>query len=162
MGLVTTERCWVIGIDPGIHGGIAFLGKGCGEAHKMPATERDIWNLLCIKAGRARAYIEKVNAQPENAVRAAFKFGVGYGGLRMALIAAAIPFEEVTPQKWQKEFGLLRKKGETLMAKKNRHKAKAQELWPALKITHAVADALLIAEYGRRQHWAEALTTSSE
>jgi len=29
-------------------------------------------------------------------------------------------------------------------------KRKAQELFPAIKITHAIADALLIAEYGRR------------
>jgi hypothetical protein len=33
---------------------------------------------------------------------------------------------------------------------KNVSKARAQELFPALKITHATADALLIAEYGRR------------
>jgi hypothetical protein len=68
----------------------------------------------------------------------------------MALIASGVPFEAVTPGKWQKEFGLLAKKGETKTAKKNRHKARAQELFPDLKITHATADALLIAEYGRR------------
>ena len=33
-------------------------------------------------------------------------------------------------------------------AKKNRNKAKAQELHPELKITHAIADAILICEYG--------------
>jgi hypothetical protein len=33
---------------------------------------------------------------------------------------------------------------------KNISKRRAQELFPSLKITHAVADALLIAEYGRR------------
>ena len=33
---------------------------------------------------------------------------------------------------------------------KNVTKSRAQELFPELKITHAIADALLIAEYGRR------------
>jgi hypothetical protein len=34
---------------------------------------------------------------------------------------------------------------------KNVSKRRAQELFPQLKVTHATADALLIAEYGRRQ-----------
>jgi hypothetical protein len=29
-------------------------------------------------------------------------------------------------------------------------KRKAQELFPGIKVTHAIADALLIAEYNRR------------
>jgi len=33
---------------------------------------------------------------------------------------------------------------------KNVSKRKAQELFPSMKVTHASADALLIAEYGRR------------
>ena len=44
-----------------------------------------------------------------------------------------------------------RGKGETPAQKKNRHKALAEELFPEVKrVTHANADALLIAEYGRR------------
>jgi hypothetical protein len=35
---------------------------------------------------------------------------------------------------------------------KNVTKRKAQELFPSLKITHATADALLIAEYLRRKN----------
>jgi hypothetical protein len=33
---------------------------------------------------------------------------------------------------------------------KNVTKRRAQQLFPQLKVTHAIADALLIAEYGRR------------
>jgi hypothetical protein len=33
---------------------------------------------------------------------------------------------------------------------KNVTKSRAQELFPEVKVTHAIADALLIAEYGRR------------
>jgi hypothetical protein len=64
----------------------------------------------------------------------------------MALTAAGIPFERVTPQKWQKAMGCMTK------GDKNVSKRRAQELFPQLKITHAIADALLIAEYGRKQN----------
>ncbi len=60
------------------------------------------------------------------------------------LIASRIPFEEVTPQKWQKTLSCLSR------GDKNITKAKAQQLFPGLRVTHATADALLIAEYARR------------
>ena len=62
----------------------------------------------------------------------------------MALCAATIPYEEVTPQKWQKALGC-RTGGD-----KNVSKARAQALFPLQNITHAIADALLLAEYCRR------------
>lgn len=148
-----------IGIDPGKNGGIAclhHLGTGRSAvppATKMPETERDVWELVkhfCAGAGD-KAIIEKVSSRPDQGVASMFKFGMSYGSLRMALIAAAIPFDEVTPQKWQRELGLIRtNKNESNTDKKNRHKAKAQQLFPELKVTHAIADALLIAEYCRR------------
>jgi Holliday junction resolvasome RuvABC endonuclease subunit len=98
------------------------------------------------------AVIEHVHAMPKQGVSSTFKFGVGYGGLRMALIAASIPFEEVTPRTWQKALGVVvRKKTETKTQFKNRLKAKAQQLFPRESITLKTADALLIAEYCRRK-----------
>ena len=66
------------------------------------------------------------------------------------MTAAGIRWEYVTPQKWQREFGLILPKLSNT-DKKNRHKAVAQQLFPDVKITHAIADALLIAEYCRRK-----------
>lgn len=100
------------------------------------------------------AVIERVSgyvgeAQPGSA---AFKFGQSYGGLRMALVAAGIPFEEVTPQVWQRKMGVTpRRKDESKTAWKNRLKAKAQQLYPGVKVTLATADALLLVEYCRRR-----------
>lgn len=100
------------------------------------------------------AVIERVSgyvgeAQPGSA---AFKFGQSYGGLRMALVAAGIPFEEVTPQVWQRKMGVTpRRKDESKTAWKNRLKAKAQQLYPGVKVTLATADALLLAEFCRRR-----------
>ena len=77
-------------------------------------------------------------------VKSAFTFGNGYGHLEMALTAAGIPFERVRPQVWQKEMGCLTK------GDKNVSKRKAQELFPGTKVTHAIADSMLIAAYGER------------
>ena len=77
-------------------------------------------------------------------VKSAFTFGQGLGRLEMALTAAGIPFERDRPQAWQKEMKCMSG------GDKNITKRRAQELFPSLKITHANADALLIAEYGRR------------
>ncbi len=138
-----------IGIDPGKSGGIAFITQdGKAWAFKMPETERDIWDHLRAYSGSMDydpvALIESVHAMPGQGVTSTFTFGQGFGGLRMALVAAEIRFETITPQKWQKGMSCL------TGGDKNVSKAKAQQLFPDLKITHAIADALLIAEYNRR------------
>jgi Holliday junction resolvasome RuvABC endonuclease subunit len=143
-----------IGIDPGKSGGIAWIdetGKACVE--KMPDTLKDLWELIdTIRGGYYRicnegckAYIEQVSSSPQMGVVSAFTFGNGYGHLEMALTAAGIPFERVRPQAWQKAMGCMSK------GNKNVTKRKAQELFPQIKVTHATADALLIATYGTRQ-----------
>lgn len=145
----------IIGIDPGLSGGIAFLNdEQSPRAVKWPDTDADFWHLLVSVDEPAICFVEKVGATPQMGVVSAFKFGQSVGLIRMACIAAGFRLEYITPQKWQKEFGLLSKgrgigQGDT--EKKNRNKGRAQELFPELRITHAIADALLIAEYGRRQ-----------
>ena len=145
----------IIGIDPGKSGGIAWIGKNGHCVEKMPETCKEIWELLesithgfaSWKAGNGvlyKAYIESVHSSPQMGVKSAFTFGNGFGHLEMALTAAGIPFERVRPQAWQKALGCL------TGGDKNVSKRRAQELFPSLKITHATADCLLIAEYGRR------------
>ena len=133
----------LIGIDPGKSGGIAIISNDECFAIPMPETERDIYDYLKDNSKDAFCIIEQVHAMPGQGVTSMFTFGMGYGGLRMALVAAAIPFETVTPQKWQKALQC-QTKGD-----KNVSKRRAQELYPKLKITHAIADAILIAHYGR-------------
>jgi crossover junction endodeoxyribonuclease RuvC len=142
-----------LGIDPGSSGGLAWLGHGQAIACKMPDTERDMWELIRGREryqGKVFAVIEAVHSMPKQGVASSFKFGRSYGFLRGCLVASGIPFEEVTPQKWQKALGCLTK------GDKNVSKRKAQQLFPSLKITHATADALLIAEYARRTYNARA------
>jgi hypothetical protein len=145
-----------IGIDPGINGGIAWITSGKLCVEKMPDTLQDLWELIqdiryCEMANprfpnehRCHAYLEQVHSSPQMGVKSAFTFGNGYGHLEMALTAAGIPFERVRPQVWQKEMGCLTK------GDKNVSKRKAQELFPSTKVTHAIADSMLIAAYGRK------------
>jgi hypothetical protein len=135
-----------IGIDVGCNGGIAWITDGKACAEKMPDTLQDLWELICdIKAtGGCRAIVEAVSSSPQMGVVSSFSFGRGYGNLEMALTAAAIPFERVRPQVWQKALGCMTK------GDKNVSKRRAQELFPNIKVTHAIADSLLIAEYNRR------------
>lgn len=151
----------IIGIDPGSSGGLAFIQTydskvGVVTVHKMPETERDLLDLLeTVKGQDVKGFLEKVHASPGMGVVAAFTFGGNYKMIRTALIAREIPFDEVTPQRWQKTIGGLASSGKVVNGFKKRDKnvskSRAQELFPMVKkITHAYADALLIAEYGRR------------
>tara|TARA_Y100000401_G_C8312323_1_gene220490 strand:+ start:280 stop:729 length:450 start_codon:yes stop_codon:yes gene_type:complete len=145
-----------IGIDPGINGGIALIERGRVLAWRMPPTEKDVKKLLddiqYDTDDKTFCLIEEVHSMPGNSARSMFTFGQNYGMLRAMLIASYIPFETVTPTVWQKEFGLINRKI-SKTKKKNKHKAKAQELFPTIDpMTHALADALLIAEYAKRKY----------
>lgn len=135
-----------IGVDPGASGGLAIIwNNGKAEAFKMPSTERDIHDLVTsVCSPHDFAIIERVSSMPKQGVRAVWTFSGNYHGLRMALIAAGVPFEAVPPSVWQKAMGCLTK------GQKNVTKRRAQELFPQIKVTHALADALLIAEFCRR------------
>jgi Holliday junction resolvasome RuvABC endonuclease subunit len=136
-----------IGIDPGQSGAISVIypdGDPHIESCRLSNTERDIADWLCgFDLSNSRACIEIVHSMPKQGVSSSFKFGQSYGFLRGVITALQIPFFEVSPQRWQKAMNCLTK------GDKNVSKAAAQRLWPRLKITHANADSLLIAEYLR-------------
>lgn len=141
-----------IGIDPGKSGGMAAVGDGeqfVGPpmAKLKDMTEADVvaWlDFICVDD--AVAVIECVSSSPQMGVVSAFTFGRSYGFLRGLLIGCRIAFTEVRPQKWQKAMGCLSK------GDKNITKGKAQQLFPGVKVTHATADALLLAMFCRRHH----------
>lgn len=140
-----------IGIDPGNNGAIAWIGSnGRACCEKMPDAIKDLWDLIRdIKATDSdfSARLEQVHSSPQMGVKSAFTFGNGFGHLEMALTAAEIPCIRTRPQEWQKGMQCL------TGGDKNVSKRRAQELFPSMKITHANADALLIAEYARRTHF---------
>jgi hypothetical protein len=153
----------LIGIDPGSSGGIAWTDSD-GEFHavKMPETVGDLVDTLRTLRveGCHTAWCEKVASSPQMGVCSAFSFGRGVGNIEAACQALGIRLELVSPSKWQSEMGCLQNSGSRAIddaskkKDKNVTKNKAQQLHPTVKVTHAIADALLICEYGHRQAFA--------
>jgi hypothetical protein len=147
------EQTLIIGVDPGQSGGAAWYRNGIHHAIPFKdLTETEILELFEGLGRNSFAYIEQVHSMPGQGVSSTFKFGQHYGMLRMALIAAGIGFETVAPGVWQRSLSCLSG------GDKKVTRAKAQEMFPSVHIigrgdkspTHGDADALLIAEYGRR------------
>ena len=149
----------IVGIDPGASGGIAAIALRPPSsvlatlAYPMPDTEADTAAILeDLRPAITMAYIEAVHAFPGQGVTSMFTFGQNYGFLRGLLVGLKIPFQEVTPMKWKKDLRLTFSKSDSKKDKKNASKQRAQQWFPHVKMTHSIAEALLIAEWGRRQN----------
>ena len=146
---------------------------------KMPTTARDLWdaleNMRTVQQN-SFCFIEQVGTYVEgNSGPSAAKFAEHCGQLRMALAGLKIPTEYVLPAKWQiviigkpkyeplppiikgeSPEALTRKKlRKIILAKrkterKNKIKARMQELYPHLRVTLVNADALGIYHYARQ------------
>ena len=137
-----------LGVDPGRSGAMAVVSwEGSYIDHiKLNETDHDICNWIRGHAPMIKyAVLEKVHAMPRQGVSSTFKFGVSFGLCRGFLVANLVSYEEFTPATWQRSLRCLSK------GDKNVTKSKAQELFPNVKVTHAIADALLIAEFARRE-----------
>lgn len=139
----------ILGIDPGESGGFAILNcDGCvhmvqAMGKLTPADRCDIIRKFTPEI--CKAYIEKVGVMPKQGIVSAATFMRNYGQLEGFLVGCQTPYEFILPAAWQKALGCLTK------GDKNITKARAQGLFPHIQVTHALADALLIAEYGRRR-----------
>ena len=134
-----------IGIDPGKSGAIAILhSDGKWSIIRLDQTEHDIAGQVSeLAVYPAIAVVEKVHSSPQMGVKSAFTFGESFGFLKGLLAAYGIPYTLVTTPVWQKRMGCMTK------GDKNVTKQEAQRRWPGEKITHADADARLLAEYCR-------------
>lgn len=150
---------YVIGIDPGKKGGLCLMmNQTILHTSPIPDLHRDLyeklldWKETAVSAALDPVvYLEVVHASPQMGVSSAFTFGKGFGLLLGLLTALEFRLELVSPQRWQKLYGVKpRSKCLSNTEHKNLLKSVAQRLFPKLTITHAIADAILIAEYGRR------------
>jgi crossover junction endodeoxyribonuclease RuvC len=162
------EKRNILGIDPGLNGGLAVIDEGGIILHysKMPIKHTsvgvgkkkknrrmiDVTGIAAVLAEfePTNIFIERASARPGQGVVSMFTFGMGYGmilGLCMA-IEGAVNTDIVTPQKWQ---GVVVTGLDHIEDTKVRALAKLQELYPEIDTTHdGIVDAILIAEYGRR------------
>lgn len=149
-----------LGIDPGISGGIAAIYPGEVLASPMIENEQDLFKyLLTFKRMPCFCILEKVWGHVGGEGKPGaymFTFGQNYGSVRMALVAAGIPFEAVAPVSWQRSMRISPRKSkgvgrETRPQFKRRLREEAQRLFPSLNVTLGTSDALLLAEYCRRK-----------
>lgn len=136
----------IIGIDPGAKGAIAMVCPMV-ETWDLPRSGRDFADLMRAILGdvsASRVYIEKAQSFPGMGVAGAFNYGRGYGEVLGVLASLGVPAIEVAPAKWKRALNLTRDKEECRVI--------ARRLFPEANVSRMdKAEALLIAEFGRRQ-----------
>lgn len=109
--------------------------------------------MMRVDAVDAFVVVEHVNAMPGQGVTSCFSFGQNFGFILGLLTAFRIPYELVRPLKWKKEFSCTSDKNTSITV--------AQRLFPDVDLRRTpqcrkphdgICEALLMAEYARRQH----------
>lgn len=149
----------VIGIDPGLKGGIVVMVDGrIAKTVKMPVVKGDggswvdfgeVASILKYERPDLVA-IEKVHSMPGQGVASVFTFGLGFGGLIGVCAGAGISYALVKPTTWQKQAfeGLDKKLG------KARSLMYVRQRFPECEPIHkhdGLADAACIAEYASKR-----------
>jgi crossover junction endodeoxyribonuclease RuvC len=171
----------VVGIDPGLTGGVALLEGDLARVWDMPTKavkvggevrERIDPKQLALLLGDEAfahlvvpedgvAFIERANASPHMGVSSAFSYGEGFGIVRGILAHLNVTTQLVTSVKWKREMGLVKPGSRELGRNDARDKQPslelARKLYPQLadqlrlKKHEGRAEALLIAHYGAEQ-----------
>jgi crossover junction endodeoxyribonuclease RuvC len=158
---------FIVGIDPGLKGGIAFYSPTDLFAHRTPILE-----IPFVKKGKKKTrktmkldecrellqrhtiihvFLEKVSAMPGQGVTGMFRFGQNLGQWEGLLVGMELEYTMVTPQVWKRQAGLIKAdKGESIILARN--------LWPDYgqhfkykTADEGRAEAALIARYGWMQ-----------
>lgn len=153
---------YILGIDPGLKGAIAFLRPdGFLDVKDMPTRKATKGNEIDLERLAPRfdredilfAMLERQSARPNDGKGNISKTMEGYGILKGALAANYIKIEIVTPQSWKKALRVPKDK--------NAARARASELMPkaahkwALASHDGRAEAAMIALYAAEQHGIE-------
>ena len=152
-----------IGIDPGLSGGIAYVSDSGAEAIPMPILDKrpDMEKVAQFLEGLdiGLVVIEKVQLRPGESGTSALTIGRNVGIIIGWLMAKVIPYEEVPAQTWKKAVGATCDSKAKPKEKKAASVAAARRLFPQVELVlprcknyhDGMAEALLIAEYGRRK-----------
>ena len=143
----------IIGIDVGQKGGICCMSYS--GIQLVPYSDEALNKLTTwcsLQDETTIAYVEQVHAMPNQGVTSMFNFGKSFGYILGVLDACNIETKLVSPQKWKKEFNLDSDKQKSIDT--------AKKLFPEVNLFRTnrctkehdgMAEALLIAEYGRRK-----------
>lgn len=160
----------VLGIDPGLGGGIAWIWDDYRVFTVAMPTK------VVMKSGRRRreidyyglhksismfgdiivmAYVEQVWAARaqgrQQGGSSMFSFGGTYHCVLQCLACNSVPYEIVSPQKWKRVLGLKGKDKDASRTKANELMEEHKESW-ILKKDIGQAEAALIAYYGLLKH----------
>lgn len=143
----------VLGVDPSVNGGMALLDQRGNPVfvQKFDPTwtvQELVENVrIAVDHLDLRDHdfccMEKVQYIRGDGGKGAFTFGRITGLLEGTLWTLNARPVMIPPMLWQSALGCL--------SGGNKNIKKARELFPVVKLTHAVADALLIAYYGQRK-----------
>lgn len=142
-----------IGIDPGKNGGIAYIDTKDNISGAEPYSDKALIS-LCSEAKYSEVIccLEKVGAMPGQGVVSMFNFGASVGYIKGVLEAFRIPYQEISPQKWKKEFGLTSDKAKSAEICGKLFPDVSLLATPRSRKPHdGMAEALLMAEYARRK-----------
>ena len=151
----------IIGIDPGLSGGIAILDDlkifdiydmpimSEGKKNKNQLNSAQLVNIIkknIISSGDTFLIVEQVSAMPGQGVTSMFNFGQTFGSIKGICAALNLPIFFVRPAKWKKHFDLIN-------SSKDASRTKVIEMYPSIsprlskKKDVNKADAILIARY---------------
>jgi len=153
-----------LGIDPGQTGAMAVIEDIIQESNAeilstfvIDFEDSNVLQYLQWLKDRGlncytKAVLEKVHSMPKQGVSSTCKFCTNFGIWIGRLEALGIPFDFVTPQKWQKVMFDSMTKGDRKAMSLDRDRRLFPKMAEMLKRKkdHNRADALLLAEYVRR------------
>lgn len=166
----------IIGIDPGVKGGLAAMGpENVREVIAMPTIGKvlDLQDITAfikkwlfpgvLEVSNAEfIVIEKVHTFNKAGSTQSFSFGVGYGQLQGICAALQLPFVLVTSQEWKRVILTGYKKPGKGASEKEKKAAALQyvkQKYPKLDLRKSekcrnphdgIVDAICLAEYGLR------------
>ena len=153
----------IIGIDPGLSGGIAILDDSKifdifdmpimseGKKNKNQLYSAQLVNIIkrhILPNKETFVIVEQVSAMPGQGVTSMFNFGQTFGSIKGICAALGLPIFYVRPAKWKKHFELIN-------SSKDASRTKVIEMYPSIssRLTKKKdvnkADAILIARYFR-------------
>lgn len=147
-------KLFTLGVDPGATGAVSIVSPSGCKVYDFELLGKIIdvahfRNLILPYKSDAWVFIERAQSFPGQGISSAFNYGVTYGLLLGTVIGMGFPFTEVSPAKWKKAMGI--------NDDKDKSRSEACRIWPHMheelkrKKDHNRAEALLLAEYGRRE-----------
>ena len=160
--MLNCEKKLFIGIDPGMNGGVAFIKPEMQNDYttvvRCPKTTAEM--ALALGAGMGTTapsdivlFIEHVWAFPGDGKVSAFRFGYNYGLWKGISAAFELDVYNIQPRKWQGIYDMPANMQPRV--RKKWLKELAESLFPNIKITYNVSDAVLIANYAKECYFNE-------